>query len=296
MQPWCAHRDPATRKNGFAEAFHLSNPIVAMLGQIFIALCRIPGLKKTLWRSWYNYLARSRKMPDWCFMNYGYATAGESTLALAEADESHRHWIQLYHHVAGGIDLEGRTVLEVGSGRGGGASFIKRYLKPAHMIGLDLSKDAVALSREMHPVAGLEFRVGDAEGLPLAEGSADAVINVESSHCYPSFEAFLGEVRRVLRNGGHFLYADFRDSRNIENWRRSLRDSGLSIVRETDITANVVMALERDNDRKLAFINSFVPKPLRNSFYDFAGMRGSSLFEAFRTGKLAYMSFVLRKD
>jgi ubiquinone/menaquinone biosynthesis C-methylase UbiE len=267
-----------------------------MLGQIFIALCRIPGMKKFLWRSWYNYLARSRKMPDWCFMNYGYATAGESTLALAEADESHRHWIQLYHHVAGTIDLEGRTVLEVGSGRGGGASFIKRYLKPVQMIGVDLSKDAVALSREMHPIAGLEFRVGDAESLPLDESSVEAVVNVESSHCYPSFDAFLGEVRRVLLRGGHFLYADFRERGNVEKWRQSLRDSGLFLVRETDITANVVMALERDNVRKLALIDSFVPKPLRNSFYDFAAMRGSSLFEAFRTGKLVYMSFVLRKE
>src|SRR5688572_18969069 len=139
-----------------------------MLGQIFIALCRIPGLKKLLWRSWYNYLARSRKMPDWCFMNYGYATADESTLVLADADESHRHWIQLYHHVAGAVDLEGCTVLEVGSGRGGGASFIKCYQRPAQMIGVELSKDAGALGREMHPVAGLEIRVGDAESLRIA--------------------------------------------------------------------------------------------------------------------------------
>jgi SAM-dependent methyltransferase len=266
-----------------------------MLGRIFIALFRIPGLKKILWRAWYNYLARSRRMPDWCFMNYGYATTDADSIALAEADEPNRHWIQLYHHVAAGIDLKGRTVLEVGSGRGGGASFIKRYLNPAQVIGVDLSKDAVRLSREIHPVDGLEFRVGDAENLPFDEGSVDAVINIESSHCYPSFEKFLGEVRQVLRPGGHLLYADFRERGNVEAWRRSLRDSGLSVVRETDITANVVAALERDNDRKLALINSYVPKALRKSFCDFAAMQGSSLFEAFRTRTLIYRSCVLRK-
>jgi hypothetical protein len=58
-----------------------------------------------------------------------------TTLRLAETDEPDRHWIQLYHHVAGAVDLEKCTVLEVGSGRGGGASFIKRYLRPASVIG-----------------------------------------------------------------------------------------------------------------------------------------------------------------
>ena len=229
-------------------------------------------------------------------MNYGYASRGANTLTLVEADEPDRHWIQLYHHVVGSVDLTGCTVLEVGSGRGGGASFIKRYLKPERMIGVDLSKNAVKLSGEMHRVEVLEFRVGDAENLPFDDGVVDAVINVESSHCYPSFEKFLAEVRRVLRPGGHFLYADFRERGKVEAWRRSLRDSGLSLIRETDITANVFDALDQDNERKVVLINRFVPRPLRPSFNDFAAVRGSSLFEAFRTGRFVYMSFVLRKE
>ena len=267
-----------------------------MLGRIFIALCSVPGLKKILWRTWYNYLARSHRAPEWTFMNYGYAAPGANTLRLAQADEPDRHWIQLYHHVAGSIDLEGRTVLEVGSGRGGGSSFIKRYMKPARMIGVDLSESAVQLSARTHPMDGLEFRVGDAENLPLGDGSVDAVINVESSHCYPSFEAFLAQVGRVLRPGGHFLYADFRQRENVGDWRKSLRDSGLSVVREIDITPGVFAALEEDDERKLALINTIVPRPLRASFLNFAAVRGSSLFEAFRTGSLAYMSFVMRKE
>jgi ubiquinone/menaquinone biosynthesis C-methylase UbiE len=194
------------------------------------------------------------------------------------------------------LTWKGAQVLEVGSGRGGGASFIKRYLKPSRMIGVDLSKNAVKLSAEMHRVEGLEFRVGDAENLPFDARSVDAVINVESSHCYPSFKRFLLEVRRVLKPGGHFLYADFRERGNVEQWRRSLHDSGLSVIRESEITANVFNALDKDNERKLALIDRFVPRALQHSFYDFAAVRGSSLFEAFRTEKLVYMSFVLRKE
>jgi SAM-dependent methyltransferase len=267
-----------------------------MLGRIFIALAGVPGLKKLLWRTWYNYLARSHRAPDWTFMNYGYATSEPNSLALAAADEADRNWIQLYHHVAGSIDLSGLTVLEIGSGRGGGSSFIKRYLKPARMIGLDLSKHAVELSRKRHPMDGLEFRIGDAERLPFEDGTMDAVINVESSHCYPSFDRFLAEVHRVLRPGGHFLYADFRNRENVQTWRKSLQDCGLILLRETDITANVVTALERDNERKLALIDRLVPKRLRASFLDFAAVKGSALFEGFSTGRISYRSFVLQRS
>src|SRR5436190_7230614 len=133
-----------------------------MLGRIFIALCGLPGFKKRLWHAWYEYLAGTHRAPEWTFMNYGYATSEAQTLALAEADEADRHWIQLYDHVAGAVDLNGRMVLEVGSGRGGGSSFIKRYMRTARMIGVDLSKNAVEFSRAMHRMDGLEFRIGDA--------------------------------------------------------------------------------------------------------------------------------------
>lgn len=266
-----------------------------MLGWIFVSLCRIAPLKKALWRAWYEYLASAHRAPEWTFMNYGYSGSDAGPLELAAGDEPDRNYIQLYNQVAGAVDLTGLTVLEVGSGRGGGASFIKRYLHPARMIGADLSRNAVDFSRAVHNAAGLEFRTADAENLPFDAESFDAVVNVESSHCYPSFEAFVSEVKRVLRPGGHFLYADFRDRSGVEDWRAALQKSGLTIIRETDITPNVLAALDRDDERKIGLINRLIPRPLRRSFLDFAGVRGSVIYEAFRNGKLAYMSFVLRK-
>ena len=35
---------------------------------------------------------------------------------------------QLYHYVAAAVDLDGKKVLEVGSGRGGGANYVTRVL------------------------------------------------------------------------------------------------------------------------------------------------------------------------
>jgi len=266
-----------------------------MLGRLFIWLCGLPSFKKRLWRAWYQYLAGSQRVSEWTFMNYGYAVPGAETLVLEEADQPDRHCIQLYDHVAAPVDLKQSAVLEVGSGRGGGSSFIKRYRKPARMTGADLSEKAVEFCRARHHVDGLEFRVGDAENLPFSDGSFDAVLNVESSHCYPSFEKFLSEVRRVLKPGGHFLYADFRDRATVEKWREALRCSGLAVLRETEITSNVIAALERDNDRKLELIDRWIPRILRRSFLDFAAVRGSAIFEAFRSGTVVYLSFVLQK-
>jgi ubiquinone/menaquinone biosynthesis C-methylase UbiE len=160
---------------------------------------------------------------------------------------------------------------------------------------VDLSKKAIDFSRLTHRMDGLEFKVGDAESLPFPDNTFDAVINVESSHCYPAFETFLSEVRRVLRPGGHFLYADFRERSAVDVWRRALQSSGLEMLRETYITPNVVSALEIENDRKVEWINRLIPGIIRPSFLNFAAVRGSGLFESFRSGQLVYMSFVLRR-
>jgi SAM-dependent methyltransferase len=263
-----------------------------MLSKIFAVITRVPFLKKRLWRSWYEYLAKSYRASDWSFMNYGFVDGGR--LVLNPADESDRFCIQLYNHVAGGVELKGQRVLEVGCGRGGGASFVKRYLKPSQMTGVDLSENAVQFCRKNHKVHGLTFRAGDAERLPFPDASFDAVINVESSHCYPSLPRFFTEVRRVLKPGGHFLYADLHEKKTVDVWRASLTEAGFTIESEKEITANVLTALDQDNDRKVKLIHRLVPSMLRASFNDFAGVRGSKIYEAFRSGSLVYFSFTCR--
>ncbi len=267
-----------------------------MLIRTFVLLCRYPPVKRLLWHRWYQVLARQRWQADWTFMNYGYAPApGERRVELRPADEPNRPYIQLYDAVASAEELRGLEVLEVGSGRGGGASFLRRYHAPARVTGTDISARAVALCRRLHPVEGLEFRRGDAESLPFPAGSFDAVVNVESSHCYGSVDAFLAEVRRVLRPGGRFLYADFRDADALPAWRRQLDASGLELRRESDITGNVLAALDAEDDRKRGLIARRIPAVLQPVFRDFAALRGSQVYEAFRSRSLVYRAYSLRK-
>lgn len=163
------------------------------------------------------------------------------------------------------------------------------------MIGVDFSERAVAFCGSRHDVEGLSFVAGDAEGLPFRDGQFDAVINVESSHCYGAVDEFLSQVRRVLRPGGFLLFADLRRAERLALLRDQLNRSGLQIVRETDITRNVLEALGLDSDRRTALIREGVSRIFRNSFLQFAGVRGSGVHERFRSGGLKYLSFVLQK-
>ena len=104
------------------------------------------------------------------------------------------------------------------------------------MVGLDLAERAVAHCNATHGRDRLDFRAGDAENLPFADGSFDAVLNVESSHCYPDITKFFAEVARVLRPGGYLLMADLRPSENTEDFsavdelRGQIEAAGLEIV------------------------------------------------------------------
>lgn len=256
---------------------------------------RTPRLKRFVWRAWYQFLAHRYPDRRWTFMNYGYRPPDPGApLVLAPEDEPDRSCIQLYHAVAGAVDLAGREVLEVGSGRGGGASYVASYLRPRRVVGVDLSPRAVAFCRTRHAVPGLSFETGNAERLGFSPASFDAVLNVESSHCYGDLGAFFGEVRRVLRPGGHFLYADFRLRADLDAWRAQLRDSGLELMDERDLTSGVVAALDADDAWKRGLIQARIDRPLLSTFGQFAGLRGSVVYDELRAGAVVYRAFVLR--
>lgn len=249
--------------------------------------------KRLLWRGWYQFLALRYRDPGWTFMNYGYRSPEALAPALDPVDEPDRSFIQLYDAVARGAPLAGRDLLEVGCGRGGGAAYVARALGPRRVVAVDLSPGAIALCRRRFQRPNLSFQVGDAEQLPFADGAFDAVLNVESSHCYGRFEVFLREVRRVLRPGGHFLYADFRPREEIAGWRAALADAGFAIAAERDLRPGVVAALDADDGDKRDLIGRLIDRPLLGIFREFAALRGTVLNDALRSGELGYRAFVL---
>jgi SAM-dependent methyltransferase len=203
---------------------------------------------------------------DVVFFNFGYEEDPPMGLALAPADEPNRYCIQLYHVTASQADLTGKKVLEVSCGAGGGASYIMRNLGPATCTGLDLNPASIEKCRERHRLPGLDFVQGDAQHLPFPNESFDAVVNVEASHQYPDFPRFLTEVARVLRRGGHFLYADSRRAPAVAAWKAALARAPLRQISERAIdeearrglAANTRRTRERLSRRLPAFMNSLI--------------------------------------
>ncbi|WP_169977821.1 class I SAM-dependent methyltransferase [Tautonia rosea] len=254
-------------------------------------------LRKRFTRGWYEFLSFMDRRVHLMFMNYGYASLDqdEPTVALQPEDAKNRYFIQLYHRVASAVDLRGKAVLEVGSGRGGGASFVSRYLEPGSMTGMDYADRAVDFCKRTYHEDGLSFASGDAEQMPWPDASFDVILNVESSHCYPHMDRFVREAFRVLRPGGHLLFADMRHRDVIGSVFESFREAGFEIVEEQEITRNVLRALELDNDRKSGLIHREVPRVFRPMFRCFAGMAGTESFQSFASGEWVYWRFVLRK-
>jgi SAM-dependent methyltransferase len=241
-------------------------------------------------------MARLWQRSDWRLMNYGYAPAlAADQPPLRAEDEEDRVCMQLYHRVASQQPLSGAEVLEVGSGRGGGAGYVHRYLGPRRTVGLERSEAAVALARRREASPGLEFVQGDAEALPFAEASFDAVLNVESCHCYGSVPTFLSEVRRVLRPGGHLLLADLRLSERVASFDAELEASGMQLRAREDITERVVAGLRQDNTRRLRLISQAAPPGLRGLMGSFAATEGSTTFRDLAEGRFRYLCYDLER-
>ena len=265
-----------------------------MIQNIIVWLIRFsPSSKKCFWKFWYNLFAKKSKSHEFRFMNYGYHEVGFYP-ELSKRDEGERYPIQLYHHTANQVNISNMDLLEVGSGRGGGASYIQKHLNTKTVTGLDISSNAVDLSNSSFDTPGLTYIEGDSENLPFEDNRFDVVLNVESSHCYGSIEKFIYEVGRVLKKGGVFLWCDFRTENNMKNLFDLFLSSGFIIEKEKDITKNIMSALELLTPSRKKQINAHVPKIIKRVFESYAGITGGEINNAFISGNLIYKSAALK--
>ena len=251
-------------------------------------------IQNRMWKWWYQKLAKTNDRSEFRFMNYGFEDG--NGLELEPEDEPNRMFIQLYSMNIRGVDLEGRDVLEVGSGRGGGASWIAKTHSPARLTGVDFSSEAVGLCKRWYAgQSNLNFVEGNAQDLPFDDESFDVVYNVESSHCYGDMAAFVEQAHRVLRPGGMFCWTDLRDAKTMTTLPSLFESKGFEIMESTDVVQEVIKALDEINESKMKAIEENVPKSVRRSFETFAGVKGTPVYEGFVNGSMAYHRHLMRK-
>lgn len=98
-------------------------------------------------------------------------------------------------------DVHGRTVLDVPVGGGAGLVGRARWLHGARaVIGVDLSRDMLrraALRLSRHGLGAVRLLCAPVTALPLATGSVDLVLAINSLHCFADLPGALAELRRV---------------------------------------------------------------------------------------------------
>ncbi len=240
------------------------------------------------WRSFYDLLSRRFEAigvaDSSFFLNYGYVptdSGNESAFAVRDGTFN-ANSVRLVFEVIGSIDLNDRTVVEIGCGRGGNSRLVAEKFN-AQVIGIDMSAEAIGFCRKTHLSDSTDFHVGDALDIPLADESCDAVLNVESSHSYGNLPTFLSQVRRICRPGAWFLHTDFLSPDDWDCVRARLQKLGFVTDDDRDITANVLAS------RDLASSNwEQVYGDGNARVANFLALPGSAIYEQMRAGLLEY--------
>ena len=264
--------------------------------KIFVTLLRLSParIQNRMWKWWYQKMAKTNDDSRFRFMNYGFEDGNGPD--LDPSDEVNRLFIQLYSMNLRDAEIEGQDVLEVGSGRGGGASWVARSLAPRSVVGVDFSSEAINLCNQWYENQdNLSFVEGNAEDLPFDDESFDLVYNVESSHCYGDMGAFIEQVHRVLRKGGTFCWTDLRDTETMSLLPEMFESRGFEIVKSANVVDEVLRALDEINEAKIEQITKQVPKSIRKSVETFAGVKGTPVYEGFVNGSMTYHRHMMKK-
>jgi ubiquinone/menaquinone biosynthesis C-methylase UbiE len=252
-------------------------------------------IRRPVWNAFYSMNRRDSSVAGlWTFLNLGYLSDLDELNDENTTDVADRVSELLYDQVVSAVDLAGLEVVEVGCGPGGGSAYLARTNHPASLVGVDINKKMIDWCRERHDAPNLEFLQGDAQDLPIASASVDAVVNVESSHCYPSRARFFQEVARVLRPGGSLLIADSifgdRDKKGSDLVSAQLRAAGLRIEDCVDITENALAARDAvSRSHNFQVRTEKLPSLMMPFVEESLCLKGTRLYEMLAAKEVRYM-------
>lgn len=198
--------------------------------------------KKELSEKVYNDLNTLFGNSPVSLMNHGYAPSYDF-VAREFSNQS-----TLYLKLLEKIDTEGKTLLDIGCGRGGGvASYLKHndIFKLKKIYGCDLNKINIQYCKKNHSKK-IKFKISDAQDLSYRNKKFDIVTNLESSHGYVDFIKFVSEAERVLKDDGVFIHSDVYYSEEEISYTLDKLKNKFANIETIDITENVARSCHED--------------------------------------------------
>ena len=102
--------------------------------------------------------------------------------------------------------LRPRRILETAAGTGIVTAAILRALPEAEIVATDLNPDMLSVASSALDSARVSLQAADAQALPFPDDSFDLVVCQFGAMFFPDRVAAYREARRVLREGGTFLF------------------------------------------------------------------------------------------
>lgn len=99
-----------------------------------------------------------------------------------------------------------RSIVDLATGTGDLALALQRKIPGAEIVGADFSEEMLAIAKRK---GVRQIVTADAMKLPFADDSFDCVTIAFGLRNFSNWSIALGEMRRVLKSGGHLLILEF---------------------------------------------------------------------------------------
>jgi SAM-dependent methyltransferase len=97
-------------------------------------------------------------------------------------------------------------ILDVGCGSGWASRLMAEKAVEGKVVGIDISDAMVRLSADTSTeFSNVEFKVASAEALPFADSEFSHAFSMESLYYYTNMSTAVGEIYRVIGDGGAFF-------------------------------------------------------------------------------------------
>lgn len=116
--------------------------------------------------------------------------------------------------------LSDKIVLDLASGEGYGTDLLARYSR--FVFGIDNSQEAIGHAKSKYTRQNINFLLGSADNIPLANNSIDVCVSFETIEHHEEHKEMIHEIKRVLKKDGYLIisspdklhYSDLPNYRN----------------------------------------------------------------------------------
>ncbi|WP_373547100.1 class I SAM-dependent methyltransferase [Chamaesiphon sp.] len=96
--------------------------------------------------------------------------------------------------------VSNKVIVDIASGEGYGSNLLAGVA--SHVIGVDVSQEAIDFACQKYIKPNLEFKVGSADSIPVPDNSVDVVVSFETLEHHEKHDEMMKEIVRILKPEG----------------------------------------------------------------------------------------------